>query len=493
MSELVLGIDLGTGGARAMVVASNGRLVAKVAADRDAAVKSASQGHEQIPHIWWLNVLSCLAQLTAELPRQGLALRDVRGLAVDGTSGTLVAVNALGEPVRHALMYNDPRATAEADALNELAGAWCRAAGYRIESSFAIAKALWMQRHEEAAFAETARLIHQSDYIVGQLTGNFAVTDYSNALKTGYDLARNAWPDWMARLPGVAERLPAVVAPGRILGTVSAKAAAVTGLPVGLAVVAGATDGVAAALAAGLRNVGDYNATLGTTLVFKGMSTRPTNDPSGLIYAHKLPGERWLPGAASNCGSAWIRAWFPGRPVEELDRAARAYLPSRLVAYPLVGRGERFPFRSATAERFCDPRPASDDEAFAAYLTGTALVERAAYEILDRVCGTSRGDVYSTGGGSKSDIWMQCRADITRRVMHRVSVPESAFGSAILAAAGTLFSSLDEATSAMAHSARTFEPAPQAAADSDDLYLRFRGQLQQRGYLAERGKDPGSA
>src|SRR5262249_8772451 len=153
------GIDLGTGGVRAMVATADGRLVARAAADRDTTVKTANHWHEQIPHIWWLNVLSCLEQLKVELPRQGFDVRDLRGLAVDGTSGTLVAVNDAGEPVRHALMYNDPRAAAEAGELSESAGAWCRAAGYRIESSFAIAKALWMQRHDEAAFAETTRLI----------------------------------------------------------------------------------------------------------------------------------------------------------------------------------------------------------------------------------------------------------------------------------------------------------------------------------------------
>jgi sugar (pentulose or hexulose) kinase len=482
---LVLGVDLGTGGVRALAATATGHVVAHASAETDATVRPTGRGHEQSPHVWWQNARNCLEQLQCTLRDRGYAPEHVHGLAVDGTSGTLLAVDAAGEPIRPALMYNDARATVEAAELNDRARAWCAAAGYRIEPSFALAKIVWLQQRENESFARASRFIHQADYIVGRLTGNFSVTDYSNALKTGYDLVHERWPDWLAALPGIAERLPLVVAPGTVVGEVSAEAAASTGLRKGLPVVAGATDGVAAAVAAGVRRTGDYNTTLGTTLVFKGVSSQPTNDPHGLIYAHKLPGNRWLPGAASNCGAGWIRAWYPGRSPEELDRAASAYLPSRKVAYPLVGRGERFPFRSISAERFCDPAAANEAEEFAAYLTGTALVERAAYERLDQVCQTSGGDVYSTGGGSKSDLWMQCRADITGRIIHRPQVAESAFGSAILAAAGTVFSALDEATMAMAHEARSFEPAQGKAVQCDELYLRFRDELRRRGYLTD--------
>ncbi len=160
--------------------------------------------------------------------------------------------------------------------------------------------------------------------------------------------------------------------------------------------------------------------------------------------------------------------------------------PARLWPTHSWDGASSFPFRSAAAAHFCDPQPANEEQAFAAYLTGTALVERTAYETLDGVCATSGGEVYSTGGGSRSDIWMQCRADVTQRVLHRVSVPESAFGSAILAAAGTVFSSLDEATLAMAHRDRSFEPDAGMAAHFAELYGRFRDQLAKRGYLDDR-------
>ena len=240
--------------------------------------------------------------------------------------------------------------------------------------------------------------------MVERLTGQPAISDYSNALKTGYDLIEERWPAWIDRHLGVVSRLPSVVAPGSPIGTVSSKAAAETGLPEGLRVVAGATDGTAAFLASGARRVGDYNTTLGTTLVFKGISSRICRHPQGVIYCHKLPGGWWLPGAASNVGTDWIGAMFPGADLPAMDSAAAERLPSQCVAYPLVLPGERFPFLAPEARGFFTPDLPGAADRYAACLQGVALVERLGYQVLDAAAGTSGGEVYGTGGGSRSDV-----------------------------------------------------------------------------------------
>ena len=208
-------------------------------------------------------------------------------------------------------------------------------------------------------------------------------SDYSNALKTGYDLIEDRWPAWIDEHLGIVSRLPSVVAPGSPIGTVSRKAAAETGLPEGLRVVAGATDGTAAFLASGARRIGDYNTTLGTTLVFKGISSRICRHPQGVIYCHKLPGGWWLPGAASNVGTDWIGAMFPGADVQAMDAAAAERLPSECLAYPLVRTGERFPFLAPDARGFFVPEVSDPAERYAACLQGVALVERLGIEVLD--------------------------------------------------------------------------------------------------------------
>jgi len=482
-SALFLGIDVGTGGVRALAVSERGEVVAESAVAFEPAVLAAQDGrHEQPPEAWWEAVCRACGRLRDGFEAAGISLDRLAALSVDGTSGTLVALDGAGRPLRPALMYNDPRATAEAEQLNAACGDHCSKYGYRFASSFALAKIAWLQRHEPTVFHQTARFVHQADYIVGRLTGAADVSDYSNALKTGYDLVDECWPDWIDRRLGVADRLPRVVAPGTRVGTVSAEGAAATGLPEGLAVVAGATDGTAACLASGVRRPGDYNTTLGTTLVFKGISRRICRHPKGLVYCHKLPGGLWLPGAASNTGGEWIAAMFPGEDIEALDAAASRKLPTRYVAYPLIRRGERFPFLCQTAERFFVPEPKEPLERYAACLEGVALVERFAYDVLDEVAGTSGGEVFSTGGGSRSDVWMQCRADVTGRVLHRPACGESAFGTAILAAAGSRYEGLAEAIENMVRIERTFAPNRAGTEHYDGLYRRFRSELEKRGY-----------
>jgi len=406
----------------------------------------------------------------------------LQGVAVDGTSGTLVCVDGAGRPARPALMYNDARSGDQAEQLNELAGDSTRQLGYRFEPSYALAKILWVRDCDPDAFARTAGCVHQADYVQSQLTGRQLASDYSNALKTGYDLIEERWPAWMEGLDGVLERLPEIAAPGTRVGEVGEDGARDTGLPRGLPVVAGATDGTAGCLASGLRDPGDYNTTLGTTLTFKGLSEAPCRHPEGLVYSHKLPGNRWLPGAASNTGGEWMGVLFPGADLVAMDAAAAPLLPVAAIAYPLSRTGERFPFKAPRAAGFCAPELVAGAERYAAYLQGTALVERLAYDVLDQVAGTSGGSVYSTGGGSRSEVWMRCRANATGRVVHRPECPESAFGSAILAAAGTAGGDVWEAVRAMVRIDTAFEPDPAQTRQYEDLYGQFCAALRERGY-----------
>ncbi|MBI2827513.1 MAG: FGGY-family carbohydrate kinase [Planctomycetia bacterium] len=488
---LLVGLDLGTSGVRALAVAADGRVVARggvalaTSGPPEPEGAAAAGRHEQSPEAWWGAVCQAIAAVVAAVTGAGYALTDLRAVCIDGTSGTLVPVDATGQPTRPAIMYSDARSAAEAAELNEAAADYCERLGHRFDASYALPKILWLARREPAAWERTAYCWHQTDYIASRLTGVVPATDYSNALKTGYDLLDECWPAWLDRWPGVADRLPNVVPSATPIGRISATAAAATGLPVGTTVVAGATDGVAASIASGLARPGDYNTTLGTTLVFKGISRELARHPQGTIYSHRLPGGMWLPGAASNTGGAWIDAWFAGADSRALDRAAQQHLPGHVVAYPLVGRGERFPFVAPQATGFVVPEPAETVERYAACLVGTALVERLAYEVLDTACGSGGGAVYATGGATASDVWMQCRADVTGRVVHRAAAPESAFGSAVLAAAGTVYKGLPEAIHAMVRIERSFEPSVGQAAGCDELFAAFRSELDKRGYVVD--------
>lgn len=483
-TQYVIGIDVGTGGVRALAVSDQGEVVAAASVPFDAATLTTQPDrHEQQPEAWWAALCGATTQLAAKLDGAKIGPGELAGVAVDGTSGTVVALGADGRPLRPGVMYNDPRAALEAEELNRAAGDFCRKLGYQFNASYGLAKIAWIQRHEPETFRRTAHFVHQADYVAGRLVDNPKVSDYSNALKTGYDLVEECWPAWIDQVLDPGNRLPHVFAPGTRLGVVSAGASDQTGLPEGLPVLAGATDGTAAFLASGARRPGDYNTTLGTTLVFKGISRSICRHPDGLIYCHKLPGGLWLPGAASNTGTEWISQRYPDGYPHALDAEAFQLLPCETLAYPLARQGERFPFLAAHAAGFCLPPTDRGATYHAACLQGTAFVERLAYEVLDSVVSAKGGDIYATGGGGRNDLWLQCRADVTGRAIHRPTCPESAFGSAILAASGTIYDGWDRAVQRMVKLERTFLPRPERREEYDRLYRGFCGELKGRGYL----------
>lgn len=483
--DLFVGVDLGTGGVRAVAADRNGDLVARASTSlsSDVAHSTVPDGHVQDPRLWWEAFVAATRTLIADLQQTGIRPTRIRAISIDGTSGTITCVDTEGQPLRPALMYNDRRSQQQAAALNEMAGSFCDRLGYRFDASYALAKILWIREREPELFARTNFFAHHADFVQWQLTGEAGITDYSNSLKTGYDLVNERWPDWLDVLDGVPERLPKVVPPARAIGTVCDSASQETGFAAGTVVVSGATDGTAGSLAAGLHRIGDYSTTLGTTLIFKSLSPRLVKHPDGLVYSHKLPGGRWLPGAASNTGGQWMAEQFTGADPVALDAAARSLLPSPHIAYPLVGTGERFPFRVDHARGFVPSPSTPDPESYAACLQGTALLERLCYEVLDRVVEISGGDVFATGGGSRSAVWMQCRADVTGRWYHRTRHPEAAFGAAIIAAAGSFYDNLTDSVESMVQVERNFEPVSDAHATYEEIYQQFLEELRQRGYL----------
>ena len=479
-----LGIDIGTSGVRTLAANDRGEVLALVSLDFSTRHERASDGHhEQDPNVWWQTVCLATGRLMDTLKHRGISPAALQGAAVDGTSGTLVALDAARVPVRPALMYNDVRGARQAERLNLVAQEFLARHGYSFSSSFAAAKIVWFQENEPQAFERTACFAHQADYIVSRLTGEAIVSDFNNALKTGYDLLEERWPRWLETELGLGNRLPRVVEPSCPVGRVSATGAEQSGLPAGLLMLAGTTDGVAACLASGLRQPGDYNTTLGTTLVFKGLSDRISSSPGGLVYSHKLPGGRWLPGAASNTGAEWIGQWFADADLARMDQMAESLIPTVPVAYPLMRQGERFPFAQSQAEGFVAREPRSELERYAACMLGTALTERLAYEVLDCVTEQSSNTVYATGGGSRSDIWTQCRADVTGRIIHRPAVAESVFGAALLAASGVSEEPLDQVIQDMVRIEKSFFPNVSRAALYQGRFEEFGEELRRRGYL----------
>lgn len=478
MDEAWLGLDLGTQSARALAVTATG----EVAGAGSAPLASRRDGprHEQDPEAWF----AALARASrAAVAGVGRRLR-LRGVALCATSGTVLLVDAAtGAPRTPGLMYDDARAAADADRANQAGGEAWAALGYRMQPSWGLPKLLWLLR-ERPELVPGARLAHQPDLVTRRLVGRPVPADTSHALKTGYDLRGDAWPlEVLAELGVPADVLPEVVLSGSRLGTVCAEAAAATGIPAGTPVVAGMTDGCAAQLAAGALRVGSWNSVLGTTLVLKGVTEEPLIDPAGVVYSHRAPDGGWLPGGASSVGAGVLSARFPGRDLEALAALAAAREPAGVVAYPLVSRGERFPFTAPQAEGFVLGTPADEADEYAALLQGVAFVERLCFDYLDLLGAPTGGELSLTGGGTRSRYWSQLRADVLGRPVRLPEQAEAGLGMAVLAAAAVTGRPAAEVARDMVHVREVLEPRPDRTRRFRAPYLRLVDELARRGWL----------
>jgi len=472
-----LGLDLGTQSVRAVVVRDTGETLAigshKLVSRRDGP------RHEQDPEEWWRAISAASGAALAALPA-GLT---IHGVAVDGTSGTILLTDGNGRPLTPGLMYDDARAIEETKRANEAGAAvWARLGYNRMQAPWGLPKLLWLlgQQHSVAA---GVRLAHQTDFINRRLVGGEVATDTSNALKTGVDLINDCWPhDVFAALGVPSEILPAVVRAGASLGVVSAEAAAQTGIPGGTPVIAGMTDGCAAQMGAGALSVGSWNAVLGTTLVLKGVTPDLIRDPAGIVYSHRSPDGNWLPGGASSVGAGAISKQFPGHDLEALGTQAAEREPATVLTYPLQGRGERFPFVAPEAEGFTLGRPADEIDRYAALLQGVAFIERLCFDYLDLLGAPAGGPVVLTGGGAKSRYWCQLRADVLGCPVTLPQNAEAAFGMAVLAAASAGRKVADVAR-AMVRIREVIDPRPDHAVRFREPYLRLVDELALRAWV----------
>ncbi|UFR06794.1 carbohydrate kinase [Streptomyces sp. Go40/10] len=494
-----LGLDLGTQSARAVAVDGTGRVVG--AASHPLTGRRDGPRHEQDPAQWWSALsTACRAALA------GVEAGRVRDVAVDATSGTILLAAPDGTPLTAGLMYDDGRAGDCADRVNAVGAPVWERLGYRsMQPSWALPKLLWLLERDRPPAG--TRLLHQADLVTWRLAGRQVPSDASHALKTGYDLLAERWPEEELSELGVpAGLLPDVVRPGTVVGDVCAEAAAATGIPAGTPIVAGMTDGCAAQIGAGALEPGAWNAVLGTTLVLKGVSPHPVRDPAGVVYCHRGPEGTWLPGGASSSGAGVLTRRFPGTDLSALTAEAAARWGSTrapgapgptgplgstaapgptAVTYPLAGDGgERFPFRAPQATAFTLGQPAGTAEEFHACLLGVACLERLCFDYLDRLGAPVTGPLHLTGGGARNRYWSQLRADVLGRRVLLPEQAESAVGMAVLAATASGVALRDAAT-AMVRVREELDPDPDRTRLLLPVYLGFVDELVRRGWLEE--------
>ncbi len=410
-----LGLDFGTSGARACVLN-----------DAEAVIHedrwSYSDAAAQTPLDWRVALLTLIRRLPVAIAA------ELQGIAIAATSATVLLCDEELEPTSPALLYFDNRALEEAERLKQLAPSGHIACN----ATSGLAKFLWLTRHSD--ITNSAHFMHQADWLAALLTGMGGISDYHNALKTGYDVEHLCWPDWIKNLPH-AHLLPQVVAPGATLAHVSPDIAQHFKLNPTCTVRAGTTDSIAGFIATGVCEPGAAVTSLGTTLVLKLLSTRRVEAAQYGVYSHRY-GDLWLAGGASNVGGAVLRQYFNDAQLAELSQRIDPAADSPLDYYPLPRTGERFPINDFTLAPRLAPRPADDAQFLHGILQGIGRIEAAGYARLAELGASSLKSVTTTGGGAKNYVWRKMRERLLGVPVSVAQHTEASLGAALLAKRG---------------------------------------------------------
>jgi xylulokinase len=477
-----VGIDLGSQSMKADLLAPDGRIVASAQSSYDMDCPRPGWA-QQDPADWWRALGAVIARL---IEARGLGRADIGALAFASQVDGAVLVDAARTVLHPALVWLDRRAEEEAAWLEgRLSAAVFRdRSGLNIDSTHVAPKLIWLRRHAPEAFDRAAAFHLPGSWVVDRLTGR-SVVDHSNASSTlVYDVQLR---QWSAQLLEAADldvgMLPEVADSTAIAGRLTVAAAKELGLAPHCLVAVGCGDEHAAAMGAGVLTAGPVCDIAGTAEAVAVAAAAPVVDPAGLVETHAHADPRsWFienPGFVSGGSVRWFNDTIARTTFEQLTEMAAGVAPGAdgVVFVPALS-GAMTPRWNGRARGI-----------FHGLSMATAMphLARAVFEgcafgvrdIVDRFSqlGLGEGDIRVVGGGSRSDVLLQMKADVTGRVVERAANAEATtVGAAMIAGvvAGT-FADLDQAATILAElEPGRFEPDPSLRPAYDDAYGAYR-------------------
>jgi xylulokinase len=478
-----LGLDVGTGGSRALLVDAKGRVRYSFTAPHADMQMLKPLWAEQDPNDWWRAGQIAIQGVLREARAAG---SDVLGVGLTGQMHGLVVLNEADEVIRPALIWCDQRSQRQVDFINAELGTErvLRSIANPVLTGFTLPKLLWVRDNEPQLFGAIRHILLPKDYLRYKLTGELA-TDVSDASGTAlFDVAKRQWSEEMAAGLGLRrEMFPTCFESSEITGRISTQAAELTGLAQGTPVVAGAGDQAASAIGNGIVGPGAVSCTIGTSGVVFAYLQEPAYDPAGRVhtFCHAIPGAWHVMAVTQGAGLSlqWFRNRF-ANDCEYDDLTAEATLAPAgshgLFWLPYL-MGERTPHLDASARAAWVGLTAKHQRAdlVRAILEGVCFSQRDGLEIIAAL-GAQPNQVRLSGGGAKSVFWHQLFADILhQRVTTLESQEGSAYGAALLAMVGTgAYASAAEVCAEAVHVVDEKEPEPEAAAFYEKRYRIYR-------------------
>ncbi len=484
----VLGIDVGTGGTRAIVIDGHGRVVASATEEHQPFASPQIGWAEQHPEDWWR--ASCIA-IRKAIASANLKAEEIACIGFSGQMHGAVMLDEKGSVVRPALIWCDVRTEKQCRDLTAKIGQerliqlTCNPA----LANFTLTKLLWVRENEPENWKRVRAVMLPKDYVRFRLIGERA-TDMADASGTLLlNVAHRRWSQEMLQAAEIDKRLlPSLHESPDVCGKISSKGAAESGLRAGTPVVAGAGDQAAGATGMGIVASGTVSATIGTSGVVFAATDRPALDSRGRVhtFCHAIPGRWHVMGVTQSAGLSlrWFRDTFATTSsgvsefYEELTAGA-AKIPAGsdgLLWTPYL-MGERTPHLDSNARGALVGVTASHTRAHIvrAILEGVAFSLRDTFTLF-REMNVPVTSIRLGGGGARSPLWRQIQADVYGHAVEIVEAEEgAAYGAALLAGVGAGFwPTVDAACAATVRVASRIDPQPAAVATLNASYAAYR-------------------
>ncbi|CAN5860514.1 FGGY-family carbohydrate kinase [soil metagenome] len=474
MSELLLGIDVGTASTKGVLVRPDGTIVATASSAHGVSMPHPGWAEHDAEELWWNEFVSICRELLQQAHGQVVAV------CASGIGACLLPADAKGIPLRSAILYGiDSRAASEIEELNDRYGqeellARC---GSVLTTQAVGPKLLWLERNEPEVWERTEKFFMVSSFIAYRLTGQY-VLDHHSASQCDplYDVHANVWiEEWASDIaPGLP--LPSLLWPAEIAGEVTRQAAEETGLPAGTPVAAGTIDAWSEGASVGVQSPGDLMLMYGTTMFMIEILREPLFHPGLWGTAGLLPGTHNLAAGMATSGAltGWIQEVSSGLSYEELTEEAGDVPPgsNALVILPYFA-GERTPLFDPDARGLISGLTIGHRRGhlYRAMLEATAYGVRHILGYM-REAGGGGERFVAVGGGTKGGLWTQIVSDVTGCEQQ---LPEetigAAYGDALLAARAV---GLVDQDTDWSHIVDTVEPQEANRGVYDELYGVYR-------------------
>ncbi|MEP0914950.1 xylulokinase [Leptolyngbya sp. GB1-A1] len=477
MRNIALGLDLGTSGVRVVAIDLSGKVVAQ--ATRSYPLLSPCPGWtEQNPVEWTSASLLALKEVAQQIEAD-----QVIGLGLSGQMHGMVALDAEGQVVRPAILWNDQRTEQAVSQIESIVprSTLIQRTGNPAVTGFQLPKIIWLCSEEPEAYARTQQVLLPKDYLGYVLTGEW-FTEPSDASGTGcLHLETRQWDEEVLQALGVSVDLfPAVIESTAIGGRLKPELAEKIGLPAGLPVVAGGGDNAAAAIGLGISsaNLRQGSISLGTSGVIFAPLDQPTPDPQGRIhlFCHADGSYHLLGVTLAAAGSLrWYRDIFAPEAnyVELMALAERSPAGARGVLFIPHLAGERSPYLDPGARGAWINLALAHGQSdlIRALLEGVALSLRAVHQVMVPL--TAVDTFIATGGGTKSELWLQILANALQM---KLVIPQAeegaAYGAALLAIVGAGVASLEDILKQVTGDKRVIHPASEPTYEK--LFQQFQ-------------------